>query len=217
MTARKKSPVPSALMSSVQNAFQNPILTLALSVLVSTAGGYLYISNTVPPREAQEAQQAGKIESLKSSLLESQNAVKALPALRRENQDLEPRVSALEARIPNEPRLADVVRDVRDSAAASGVLLGEGRPSFSPTASLPLKRLDLEIGATGDFVGLYHFMEILEQTQRLHYYTSPALKLGPDRSIETRITVKSYYMNTTLPTLPTDPGDPDPRVLEETP
>ena len=191
----------------------NPILLTSVSVLISFSAVSYYLSSLVPPRDAKETAAMAENRTLAAEYSDSLNTVRNLAVEREHAKTLEPKVAQLGKKIPPEPRLAEVMSDVRDYAQTSGVILGEGRPSVTRAQTASLQRLDLEIGASGSFTALYNLLASLDTSNRLYTYTSPSLKLNADRSLDTRFTVQSYYLKTQKVTLPPDPGNPDPKSL----
>lgn len=161
-------------------------------VLAVPLASYFYVFK---PQNREIAKAKQEIEH-KEAMLDKLRAATAQTAdLREANEEIAESILAIEARLPTDKEMDDVLRQVSQIAARQGLKLPEFRKKDKPQlAGLALEQpIDVEI--TGDFDGYYQFLLELEQLPRITRITDMELvrEEKSDGEMKANLKLSIYY------------------------
>lgn len=138
------------------------LIMLALVLMVPIAAYFLVF---VPQNTAIDAANA-EIEHKLEILEQLQSETARTDDLARANEEIQARIAEIEARLPTDKEVDAIVRQVTDLAIASG-LTPPAIKSGKPIEAAMYMEQPLEMKTSGNFAGLYSFLQRLERLPRI--------------------------------------------------
>lgn len=138
------------------------LIMLGLVLMVPIAAYFLVF---VPQNTAIEAANS-EIDHKLEILEQLQKETSRNDDLARANSEIQTRIAEIEARLPTGKEVDAIVRQVTDLAIASG-LTAPAIKSGKPIEAAMYMEQPLEMKTTGDFGGLYAFLQRLERLPRI--------------------------------------------------
>lgn len=191
-----------------------PILALSLGFLISAALVYGFLSCQRPAFEGELERVRAERSAAEFELALARRTVRDLPGSRVLSRTLKSDLDDFRIRFPPQPNLASMLGDVDQTASVSNTLPGSVQPTAGPSLLKGVSRLDLALDISGDFQGLLSFLSALEGSRRFYDYSAPDISRGEGGQLGARMTVSGYSVSYTPATLPHDPGDPGPDLIE---
>lgn len=145
-------------------------------------------------------EQARKDTEIKKAMLDKLREATAQSAdLRRENERIAASIRALEARLPNDKGIDEVLRDVHSAAEQSGLRLPKFRRTDRAIQSGVAMEQPIELELAGTFDSLYRFLLRLEQLPRITRLTDMRITRDRDQegNVNVRATLSVFYSNPT--------------------
>jgi type IV pilus assembly protein PilO len=145
-------------------------------------------------------EQARKDTEIRKAMLDKLREATAQSAdLRRENERIAASIRALEARLPNDKGIDEVLRDVHAAAEQSGLRLPKFRRTDRAIQSGVAMEQPIELELTGTFDSLYRFLLRLEQLPRITRLTDMRITRDRDQEgyVNVRATLSVFYSTPT--------------------
>lgn len=144
-------------------AFGPRELTLCGLILAVPAASYFLVFK---PQGQKISTAKADIEHKNQLLQRLQAETARVPDLERYNSEIASRIDEIEARLPTNKEVDEVIRQVSDLAVASG-LSQPALKSEKPVRSASYMEQPLELETSGDFAGFYSFLIAVEQLPRI--------------------------------------------------
>jgi type IV pilus assembly protein PilO len=146
------------------------------------------------PQNEQIEQAEREIRHKRDLLGKLKQATAANADLERANEEIKHDIAAIEARLPSNKEVDDVVRQVSDLAVQSG-LEAPGIESDKPVTAAMYMEQPLKMNLTGDFRGFYQFLLKLEQLPRITRLPDIKLARANDKNghMKAEFTLSIYF------------------------
>jgi type IV pilus assembly protein PilO len=144
----------------------------------------------------ERIEQSKKDIELKRALLDKLREATAQSAdLKRENEEIATSIRALEARLPNDKGIDEVLRDVHNAAESAGLRLPKFRRLDRAILTGVAQEQPIELELAGGFDNLYRFLLKLEQLPRITRITDMKVirDKDDDGAIRATATLSVYY------------------------
>lgn len=138
---------------------------ILLAVLSLLGAGVWYLYAYRPARQEIAALEE-EIERLDLRILRGEAARDALPDLRRTVAELEAERVAFLEQLPTESEVADLLDQLRDTAAETGVLIGSISRGGSSEDVPDVRAIDFSLAGEGSFARTMTFLARLENLER---------------------------------------------------
>lgn len=133
---------------------------------------------------------------LKEKMLEKLRAATAQTAdLAKANEEIQQAISAIEARLPSNKEIDNVLREVAQITARHGLRVPQFKKSARNQATGSANEQPLEVELTGDFDGFYRFLLDLEKIPRITRLTDAKIQRDSknDGQMTATFTLSIYY------------------------
>jgi type IV pilus assembly protein PilO len=157
------------------------LIGLFAAIVVGAAGYFLLVG----PKKADVDKKQKEIESVENQITEQKNTYKQLTEVKNRSAEFESRLAGLQARIPEQPELPALIRNIQ---AAADPLTGAGLPwlSFAPTdisaaTAGGINQYDFNMRVSGFYSEVVDLIYRLERMQRIIVVRS--LNLVPTSAI----------------------------------
>lgn len=150
------------------------------------------------PQNAEIAQAKREIEHKKSMLDKLTAATAKNEDLERANEEIKGDIAAIEARLPTNKEVDDVVRQVSELASQSS-LEAPTMESQKPVAAAMYMEQPLKMAVMGDFRGFYEFLVKVEQLPRITRMPDLHLARANDKNgyMKAEYTLSIYFQQET--------------------
>ncbi|MEM1331020.1 MAG: type 4a pilus biogenesis protein PilO [Planctomycetota bacterium] len=169
-------------------------LVLLLIVLAVPLASYLLVFR---PQNAKITEAKGEIEHKLDMLTRLRAETGRTADLAAANEEMAQRIDQIEARLPTNKEIDEVVRQISDLAVAAGLAPPE-LDSESPLSAAEYREQPLKVKTSGTFEGLYAFLLELERLPRITRL--PDMKLQgvankDDGTLDIEFTLSIYFQD----------------------
>lgn len=146
------------------------------------------------PQNAVIAQAKAEIAHKRDMLLKLQEATAQAADLEQANRDIAESIKAIEARLPTNKEIADVLRQVSELAEGAG-LAAPIMEAKKPVKAAMYMEQPLQMKLQGDFHGFYDFLLALEKLPRITKIPDFEIKRSDrtDGYMEAEFTLSIYF------------------------
>ena len=168
---------------SLRNIRQRDV-ALILLIVLTIVGGVLWYFYLYPPAQDRVAELEAEIQRLDVEIRRGEDARRNLPELRLAVALLEEERRVFLSQLPPESQIADVIDDLRRSAADAGVIVESfGQGGASETFD-DVRPIGFTVGLDGTFGEMMGFLGVLEGLQRYTKIDQIGLSLSSDESTD---------------------------------
>lgn len=149
------------------------------------------------PQNAEISRAKAEIEHKRAMLQKLREATAKAPDLERANAEIAESIRAIEARLPSDKEVDDILRQVASLADKNGLQVPVFKKGDKPLpAGLALEQ-PLEVEFTGDFDGFYNFLLDLEQLPRITRLPDLGIERNDkvDGDMRASMTLSIYYQD----------------------
>lgn len=116
--------------------------------------------------------------------------------LAKSNAEIEERIKQIEARLPSNKEVEQIVRQVADVCTASGLTFPEMKTNKAIKSATFMEQ-PIELSTEGNFTGFYDFVTKLEQLPRITKMTDLKLRRLPNDNgkLEAKFTLSIFYQD----------------------
>ena len=184
------------MIEAFQNLPKNSKILTAVLFFVVIVGGFLYFI-FLPQKADVDAMQA-QVTNLNSQITIDQVKARKLEALIHENSELQDKLDALRAQLPDEQEVSDLLRQVSEQGVQSGLDFKLWKPG--PRKADP-SGLYVEIPVNVEVAGGYHavalFMDRVSKFSRIVNVSD--MKMQGGKSIKgDRVSIQTTFVATTF-------------------
>ena len=171
-------------LSVLQNASRSQKILMGVLFFVMVVGGFVYWV-FLPQKEVRDELQR-QVADLNAQITLNQTKVRRLEALKKENEELQKMLSGLQAQLPAEQEVSDLLRQVSDIGVQSGLNFKLWKPGGRKTDP---SGLYVEIPVEVEVAGGYHSVAIfLDRVSKLPRIVNASnLKMQGAKPVEEKV------------------------------